>query len=138
MYLYFSSWSPILRERAAMAFARRRDQAPITALVAMLESPELNTRLGQLLPILRFRPFHFAVVPVRCIAGSVQDDLSLFLAEAFVEVRASTEHIEPDQVLCLHDVLLNFVEIISVDRGQRILLAIDDAQLQSHEHVGER
>lgn len=40
-----SSWSPVVRERAAIALARRGD-APVSALVRMLRSDDLHTRLG--------------------------------------------------------------------------------------------
>lgn len=39
------SWSPILRERAAMELASR-DPAPVAAIIALLDSPSLDTRLG--------------------------------------------------------------------------------------------
>ena len=39
------SWSPVVRERAAMALARRRE-VPISPLLKMLESPVLNSRYG--------------------------------------------------------------------------------------------
>jgi len=39
------SWSPVVRERAAMALGRRKDVS-IPALVKMLESPALNSRYG--------------------------------------------------------------------------------------------
>ena len=39
------SWSPVVRERAAMGLARRKE-APIPALLKMLESPALETRYG--------------------------------------------------------------------------------------------
>jgi len=39
------SWSPIVRERAAMALARRKD-TPVPALLKMLESPRLEARYG--------------------------------------------------------------------------------------------
>jgi hypothetical protein len=39
------SWSPVVRERAAMALARRQD-APVPALLKMLESPRLEARYG--------------------------------------------------------------------------------------------
>ncbi len=39
------SWSPVVRERAAMALARRKD-APIPPLLKMLESPRLESRYG--------------------------------------------------------------------------------------------
>jgi Family of unknown function (DUF6288)/HEAT repeats len=40
------SWSPIVRERAAMAFARRKDAKPIEAFTKLLESPNMNARYG--------------------------------------------------------------------------------------------
>jgi hypothetical protein len=40
-----NSWSPIVRERAAIALARRGD-APVPTLVKLLESPKLESRLG--------------------------------------------------------------------------------------------
>ncbi|HNU52965.1 MAG TPA: DUF6288 domain-containing protein [Verrucomicrobiota bacterium] len=39
------SWSPIVRERAGMAFGRRQD-APIPRVLALLDSPSLEARLG--------------------------------------------------------------------------------------------
>ncbi len=40
-----ASWSPIVRDRAASALARRKD-TPAEPLVKMLSSPDLNARLG--------------------------------------------------------------------------------------------
>ncbi len=40
-----SSWSPVVRERAAMALGRRPD-APVQTLVAMLDWPQLESRYG--------------------------------------------------------------------------------------------
>ena len=40
------SWSPVVRERAAMALSRRKDGTPVPALVKMLDSPRLETRYG--------------------------------------------------------------------------------------------
>jgi hypothetical protein len=50
------SWSPIVRERAAMALGRRKD-VPIAPLVALQESPNLDARYGasQALAFLRGR-----------------------------------------------------------------------------------
>lgn len=39
------SWSPIVRERAAMALARRK-QPPMSAIIAQLEPDNLNARIG--------------------------------------------------------------------------------------------
>jgi hypothetical protein len=40
-----SSWSPVVRERAAIAIGRRND-APVSALVKLLDSGDLHTRIG--------------------------------------------------------------------------------------------
>ncbi len=40
------SWSPIVRDRAAMALSRRKAKQPIAPLVRMLAAPELETRYG--------------------------------------------------------------------------------------------
>ena len=40
-----ANWSPVVRERAAMALGRRKD-APFPALLKMLESPSLDARYG--------------------------------------------------------------------------------------------
>jgi hypothetical protein len=40
-----SSWSPVVRDRAAMALARKKD-TPVPILIEMLKSEKLNTRLG--------------------------------------------------------------------------------------------
>jgi hypothetical protein len=39
------NWSPVVRERAAMALGRRKD-APVATLVEMLDSPSLDARYG--------------------------------------------------------------------------------------------
>jgi len=51
-----SSWSPVVRERAAMALARRKD-LPIEPLIDMLDSPRIESRYGacQTLTALRKR-----------------------------------------------------------------------------------
>jgi len=40
------SWSPSVRERAAMALVRRKGDKPVAALVNMLDSPDLHARYG--------------------------------------------------------------------------------------------
>ena len=49
------SWSPIVRERAAMAIARRAD-APVEAVVKMLSSPELEARYGACQTLKHLKP----------------------------------------------------------------------------------
>ena len=41
-----ASWSPVVRERAAMALARRKGEAPLPALLKMLDAPRLEARYG--------------------------------------------------------------------------------------------
>lgn len=41
-----ASWSPVVRERAAMALARRKGAIPVTALVKLLTDPKLEARYG--------------------------------------------------------------------------------------------
>jgi hypothetical protein len=41
-----ASWSPSVRERAAMAVQRRKGAKPVAALVQMLDAPELDARYG--------------------------------------------------------------------------------------------
>jgi hypothetical protein len=40
------SWSPTVRDRAAMALGRRKGEQPVAALVKMLSSPRLEARYG--------------------------------------------------------------------------------------------
>jgi hypothetical protein len=40
------SWSPAVRERAAIAIQRRQGEKPLAALVKMLDAPELEARYG--------------------------------------------------------------------------------------------
>ena len=51
------SWSPVVRERAAMALSRRQGDSPVPALVNLLDSPRLEARYGacQALAALRGR-----------------------------------------------------------------------------------
>ncbi len=57
-----SSWSPIVRERAASALARRQDVA-VEPIVKLLESPDLNTRLGACKALGQFRDRAAPAVP---------------------------------------------------------------------------
>lgn len=41
-----SRWSPIVRERAAIALARKKDANPVPSLITMLGSSDLETRYG--------------------------------------------------------------------------------------------
>jgi hypothetical protein len=82
-----ASWSPIVRERAAMALARRKGEAPVAALVKMLESPELYAQLGacQALAALRGRAAP-AVDPLRNTLKSKDLWLRIKAAEALARI----------------------------------------------------
>ena len=57
-----SSWSPVVRERAAMALARRK-QDFVPALVKMLDAPALETRLGACQALEQFKSKALPAVP---------------------------------------------------------------------------
>jgi hypothetical protein len=46
LLVHLASWSPVVRERAAMALARRKGGSPVPALVKMLGSPRIEARYG--------------------------------------------------------------------------------------------
>lgn len=56
------SWSPVVRERAAMALGRRQ-LAPVPILVKMLESPQVESRYGACQAIAKLRGAAAAAVP---------------------------------------------------------------------------
>ncbi|MFZ9795826.1 MAG: HEAT repeat domain-containing protein, partial [Ilumatobacteraceae bacterium] len=64
------SWSPIVRDRAAMALARRKD-APVEPLVAMLDSPSLDARLGACQALEQLRGRAEPAVPRTIVQDSV-------------------------------------------------------------------
>ena len=57
------SWSPVVRERAAMALARR-EEPPIPRLLQMLESPALESRLGACQAVAKLRGTASPAVPI--------------------------------------------------------------------------
>ena len=58
-----TSWSPVVRERAAMALSRRKDVRPIDELVAMLESPDVTARIGACQALAMFRQDAAPAIP---------------------------------------------------------------------------
>ena len=66
------SWSPVVRERAAMAFSRRKD-APVKALVKLLESPDLNARIGACQALKHLRGRSASAVPALRAALKADD-----------------------------------------------------------------
>lgn len=66
------SWSPVVRERAAMALARRGD-APVDGLVKLLGSPSLDARLGACEALVRLRGRAAPAVPALRAALKAED-----------------------------------------------------------------
>lgn len=81
-----ASWSPVVRERAAMALARRKDVA-VPPLLQLLDSPDLSARLGacQALAALRGRAAP-AVDALRKSLAAEDLWLRIKAAEALVKV----------------------------------------------------
>jgi hypothetical protein len=69
------SWSPIVRERSAAALARRRDP-PLSALIAMLESESLDSKMGACRALEELRSGAQSAVP-QLRQALKQDDLWL-------------------------------------------------------------
>ena len=59
-----SSWSPVVRERAAMAIGRRKGSPPLTALMKLLRSNELHEKLGASQAIISLRGRGAAAVDI--------------------------------------------------------------------------
>lgn len=49
-----SNWSPVVRERAALALARVKDM-PVAPIVALLDSPSMDSKLGACVALTQFR-----------------------------------------------------------------------------------
>jgi hypothetical protein len=62
LFARLGSWSPVVRERAAIALARRGD-APVAALVKELDSPRLESRLGACQALAQFKGKAAPAVP---------------------------------------------------------------------------
>ena len=98
------SWSPVVRERAAMALGRR-NEAPIPALLKLLESPHLETRYGacQALIALRGRGAP-AVETLRKLLAEKDLWLRIKAAEALASIGTPAKHTVPELVMLLAQV----------------------------------
>ena len=82
------SWSPVVRERAAMALGRRKD-APVLAVVKLLESPRLESRYGACQAIAELRKRGApAVEPLRKLLAERDLWLRIKAAEALAAIGA--------------------------------------------------
>ncbi len=91
-----ASWSPIVRERAALSLTRGK-QVPIPAVIQMLESPHLESRYGacQALIALRGKAAP-AVEPLRKLLGHKDLWLRIKAAEALASIGKPAMHAVPE------------------------------------------
>lgn len=75
------SWSPIVRERAAAAISRRKDP-PLAAIIALLDSPSLEARIGACHALEELRGAAAPAVPQ--LRHALQDE------DLWLRVRAAT------------------------------------------------
>lgn len=109
-----ASWSPVVRERAAMALARRQD-APVPPLLKLLDSRDLNARYGacQALAALRGRAAP-AVAPLRKALAANDLWLRIKAAEALANIGPPAMETVPEMLR-----LLALVEPQSDPRGMQ-------------------
>jgi hypothetical protein len=81
------SWSPVVRERAAMALARRNNDAPIPRLIEMLNAPTVEGRLGACQALAMFKDKAAPAIPA---LRSTLDHGDLWLRIKAAEVIAAT------------------------------------------------
>ncbi|QOV90583.1 DUF6288 domain-containing protein [Humisphaera borealis] len=82
------SWSPVVRERAAMALGRRKD-APVSALVSLLDAPSLEARYGACQAIAQLRTRGApAMEPLRRLLAEPDLWLRIKAAEALAAIGA--------------------------------------------------
>ena len=90
------SWSPVVRERAAMALTRRKGD-PVPTLIKMLDAPEIETRYGTCQALAMLKGRSAAAVPtLKSLLG--HDDLWLRIeaAEALANIGGSAMSTVPD------------------------------------------
>lgn len=91
-----SNWSPVVRERAAIAITRRKD-APVDALVKLLESKDSHTRLGACRALALFKGKAAPAVPA--LRKLLQDKdywLRVNAAEALAVIGKSAAPVLPE------------------------------------------
>lgn len=95
------SWSPVVRERAAMALARRKSP-PVDDVVARLASPALATRLGACQAVTALRGRAAAAVPaLRTLLGSPEPWLRIQAATALAHVGKAADEAIPEMLALL-------------------------------------
>lgn len=99
-----SNWSPMVRERAAMALARRKE-TPVAAVIKLLDSKDLSTRIGACQAIAQLKGKAEPAVPVLRKALRA-DDLWLRIkaADALAAIGKPAMAAAPDMLEILAEV----------------------------------
>lgn len=93
---HLGTWSPVVRERAAMAIARRKD-LPLAPLLALLESPSLDARYGACQAMIALGGRAAPAVDLLRRALSAEDLwLRIKAAEALAKIGAPAMQAVPD------------------------------------------
>jgi hypothetical protein len=98
------SWSPVVRERAAMALARRGN-VPVEPLVRMLDSPKLEARIGACQALAKLRGTSAPAVPALRKTLHAEDLwLRIKAAEALAAIGDSAKPAIPEMLEILAQV----------------------------------
>jgi hypothetical protein len=93
------SWSPVIRERAAMAIQRKRGPKPVDAMIQMLSSPKLEQRYGACQALQQIRGDGARAIPA-LVAGLAHEDMWLrVLAAEALAVMGEPAHVALPQLL---------------------------------------
>jgi hypothetical protein len=94
------SWSPVVRDRAAMAIARRKGApAPIEALVALLDSNNLHARYGACQTFVHLKAAAAPAIPALVKTLKHKDLwLRILAAEALAQMGASAKEALPEML----------------------------------------
>lgn len=97
------SWSPVVRDRAAMAIARRKgNPPPIDALVALLESDKMYARYGACQTFIQLKAAAAPAIPA--LVKTLKDEdlwLRILAAEALAQMGASAKEALPEMLTML-------------------------------------
>ncbi len=97
------SWSPVVRDRAAMAIARRKgNPPPIDALVALLGSDKLHARYGACQTFVHLKAAAAPAIPaLRKALGDKDLWLRILAAEALVSIGTPAKDALPEMLTML-------------------------------------
>lgn len=97
------SWSPIVRDRAAMAIARRKgNPPPIDALVALLDSDKIHARYGACQTFIHLKAAAAPAIPALVKTLKAEDLwLRILAAEALAQMGASAKEALPEMLTML-------------------------------------